>query len=503
MPNQIKAGAAISYTAILVNTLLGLLYTPWMVKQIGTSDYGLYSLIGAFLSYFILDFGLGEAIARYISLVVAKKEYEKVSCILSTALRIYLIIDLIVFVVLCVCYGFLENIFGSLTPLEIEKLKVIFCIAGFFSLCSFPLMPINGTLIAHERFICLKLSDLTQKVLVVVLTVIVLLLGYGLYALVLINGLLGLLVAIYKYGYAKKKINLNIDLRIFDRSLAKSLFKFSIWVFVIGIAQRLTINISPTILGMRASTLQISVYAIAAMLEAHTWNFANALNGLFMPRVANLTEKGSSRKEVTDLMIKVGRVQLFVTGLIITGFLLVGKSFIQLWMGTSFQMSYYVAMLIICPGIITLTQSIANTLLYVENEIRYRAILFFSSSLVSCVLSYILSQQYGALGCGIGISFSIIVCQVLGMNIVYRYKLKLDIVRFFKECHLKMMVPMVITVVLFVVIKEYVAISTWINLLIMVAGYILTYVFLMWILSLNSFEKGLFLSIVNRIRNKR
>ena len=47
--NQIKQGAIISYIAIFFNIAAGLIYTPWMVGQIGVSDYGLYALIGAFL----------------------------------------------------------------------------------------------------------------------------------------------------------------------------------------------------------------------------------------------------------------------------------------------------------------------------------------------------------------------------------------------------------------------------------------------------------------------
>ena len=51
--NQIKAGAIISYFAIVFNIITGLLYTPWMVRQIGQSNYGIYSLaLTSFLFYY-------------------------------------------------------------------------------------------------------------------------------------------------------------------------------------------------------------------------------------------------------------------------------------------------------------------------------------------------------------------------------------------------------------------------------------------------------------------
>lgn len=305
MSNQIRKGAFISYTTIAINILLGLLYTPWMIDKIGVSDYGLYALISAFLSYFILDFGLGEAIARFLALAVANKDSARIKSIINSSIRIYLLIDLGIFLTLCIIYCYLNNIFGNLTDTEQEKLHVIFCIAGFFSILSFPLMPLNGILIANERFVCIKTCDLVQKTAIALLSIIAILLSYGLYTIILIHGLSGLLTGIYKAYYARSYLNLKINLRDYNSSTIKSLFKFSFFVFVIGIAQRLTVNICPTILGIQSTTLQITIFSIASALEAHTWTFANALNGLFLPKVAKLSLKDSSQVEITNLITTV------------------------------------------------------------------------------------------------------------------------------------------------------------------------------------------------------
>ena len=62
---QIKEGAFLSYFSIGVNILSGLLYTPWMVNQIGQSNYGLYTLAHSLISLLLVDFGLSSATARY------------------------------------------------------------------------------------------------------------------------------------------------------------------------------------------------------------------------------------------------------------------------------------------------------------------------------------------------------------------------------------------------------------------------------------------------------
>ena len=140
---QIKLGAVMSYTAIMFNIVAGLIYTPWMIRQIGRADYGLFALVGSFLSYFVMDFGLGNAIARFISKYRAENREEAIGELLGLTTKLYLLIDLCILIFLVILFFFIENIFVKLNPGEIEKFRVIFCIAGFFSIVSFPFMPLK------------------------------------------------------------------------------------------------------------------------------------------------------------------------------------------------------------------------------------------------------------------------------------------------------------------------------------------------------------------------
>ena len=54
--NQLRVGAILNYLIIGLNTLVGLLYTPYMLRMMGQSEYGLYSLVASVISYLtILD----------------------------------------------------------------------------------------------------------------------------------------------------------------------------------------------------------------------------------------------------------------------------------------------------------------------------------------------------------------------------------------------------------------------------------------------------------------
>lgn len=491
MGNEIKKGAIISYLAIIVNLIIGLLYTPWMIHEIGVSDYGLYSLVTAFLSYFILDFGLGDSVARFLSVALAKKNVKEAEDTINTALRIYLIIDAIILILLIIIFLFLSDIFHRFSPAEIQKFRVIYCIAGFFSVSSFPFMPLNGILISNEKFSFLKGCDLFQKLTTVALIIIALLCGGGLYMLVLVTGLTGFVIALVKYRFVKRKLDVKIDIKNSKMSTAKALFRFSMWVFIINIAHRLTLSACPTILGIESTTDQISIFSIAVMLEGHMWNMANALNGLFVPKVSSLSLRETSRKDISDLMIRVGRVQFIIMGLLLTGFFVFGRQFLVLWMGRSFVDSYFVAVLILAPGIITYTEAIGDTLLSVVNEIRWRAYLFIGAALTGCIISIFLATKYGAIGCGIGIFTSLLLCKTIGMNIVYEKVLGLDIKRFFLNCHLKLVWPLLIALVPVLIIHQFIHATNWLYLISEILIYAIVYSFSMWFMGMNVSEKDL------------
>jgi len=469
----------------------GLVYTPWMVGKIGVSDYGLYALMAAFLTYFLLDFGLDQAIARYIARYRAQGNEGAVSSLLGITTRLYLLIDLAILVVLVVVYFFLADIFKQLAPSEIARLEVVYIIAGFFSVVSFPLKPVNGAMIAYERFVVLKLVEVAQKILVIGLMVAALMMGKGLFALVLINGFVGFAIRLFLFAYLKHKERIRINLTHYNKPLARELLGFSVWVFVVGIAQRLTLNIVPTILGVFSGTRAIAIFAIAMLLEAYTWTFASALNGLFLPKVSRMVSVSENRQEVTNLMIRVGRLQLLVTGMLIIGLVIFGRAFINLWMGPDFEKSYFIALLLILPGLVTLTQNIASTLVVVENRVKFQALLMLSAGVMSLGVGVALAPSLGALGTAIGVFVSLVLAQVVAMNFFYHKEMKLNIIRFFKETHLRLLPPMFAAGLAGYALQHFFDVSTWFDLVLIIAAFVAVYSAIMWFAAMNTEEKNL------------
>ena len=57
--DQKKAGVLLSYGQTVLSTLISLVYTPVMLRLLGQSEYGLYTLVNGFISNLsLMSFGL-------------------------------------------------------------------------------------------------------------------------------------------------------------------------------------------------------------------------------------------------------------------------------------------------------------------------------------------------------------------------------------------------------------------------------------------------------------
>lgn len=488
--NAIKQGALISYMAIFLNIAISIVYTPWMIRQIGMSDYGLYSLVGTFISYFIIDFGLSGAITRFIAKYRAEGDQQKVENMLGLTTKVYLCIDAVIFFILFICYFFLKNIFTGLTADEVEKLKVLYVIAGTFSVLSFVWHPMNGAMMAYEYFVENKLMDMFHKVGTVMLIVVALLLHGGVYELVFITGAVGFLTSLFKFIIFKHKSHIHINWRYSERQEMKNLLSFSVWVFLTSMAQRFRLTMMPTILGILANSTEISIFALGMTIEAMTYTLSSALNGLFLPKVTRMLHSGDNGKQVTDLMIRVGRLQLYIIGLIIMGFWLVGSEFLHLWVGDNFNNSYYVVLLLTVFNIVSLTQYIAGDVVYVENKVRYTATLTFVSSALSLLGALILAEYLGAIGCAIAFCIAMTLNQVW-LNIFYHRTLHLEIGRFFRDCHGRILPTLLGVTILAFAVKHFVAIDNWYSFFAFIVGYTFVYLVVSYTFLFNKEEKAL------------
>ena len=190
--NQRKWGAVLSYINILASILVGLLYTPVMLRFLGQSEYGLYSLIGALVGYLsVLDMGLGNTIVRYTAKNRVDGTRRREAELNGLFLFLYSVIGLICLAVGAILYCNMETLFGmTLTAGEMTRAKIMMLLLIFNVSFSFPLSIFAAVLTAYERFIFLRISNILRVVINPLLVLPFLYWGYGSVMMVVVSTVL-------------------------------------------------------------------------------------------------------------------------------------------------------------------------------------------------------------------------------------------------------------------------------------------------------------------------
>jgi len=479
----------ISYISIAFSILSGLIYTPWLIKQLGQSDYAIYSIAIAIMSYFTIDFGIGASITRFIARYRSEGHEEKINKLLGIALKLYIVIDIVALSILSILFFFLQDIYVGLTVAELERLQVVFVITALMIICCIPALPTNGVYIAFGRVFDVKKFDLLQKIFTVAFVCLAIFCGMGLYAVTMINAVVTVGLNITKMLLIHKTERVAPDLRERNKSLTKELFAFSIWVAFAMIADKFFFAAEPSLLGMFSNSTEVAVFAVAASLEGYVLLFSDGLNGIFLPRVTDMVVKKKSASEITDLMIKVGRVQLIIISLFILGIFTQGYDFIRVWFGAEYEKSFFAAVIILIPCFIHMTEAIGIEMVYATNNVKYRALAYISGSVVNIIVTAILAPKLGAIGAAIGIASGFSIGHEIVLNIVYAKILKLELKRFFVSCHLKMLLPGIIMTIIGVVMARVFPVNGRLGIIVRCVIWALLYIVCIFFMFCNKEEK--------------
>ncbi len=297
-----------------------------------------------------------------------------------------------------------------------------------------------------------------------------------------------------KYTDCKPNYKHNEEIKIGE------IIGFSAWSTVISIAARCIFLLMPTVLGAVSGTASIATFGFASSLEGCVYLIANALNGLFMPHIARLSVHEDKEKNILDLMIKVGRIQIYIIGLLIIGFIVVGDLFVNdIWLGKGYEELYFNTILLILPSYINLPQQIANTYVTIANKVKNQAIVYVVIAIINVGLSIPFAKRWGATGACLSIFIAYMVRNVL-MNIIYKRELNIDIFEFFKQSFFKIAPMQIVAIIIGISLKKaFHNMNGRVEFIVLAILITVIYSLLMYYFVMNDTEKNL---IRNRFKNK-
>lgn len=501
--NQLKAGVVLNYVVIFLNTVVGLLYTPYMLRMMGQSEYGLYSLVASVIAYLtVLDLGFGNAIVRYTAKFRAEKKTEEQYEMFGMFFLLYLVIGIIAFGIGLGLYFNVDTLFGNtMTAVELGRARIMMLLLVANLAFTFPMSIWGSVIQAYEDFVFQKSLNIFRIILNTAVMICLLHFGYKAVAMVVVQTIFNVLTLVVNFIYCRRKLNIHIYFRFkhFHWGFLKEVAIYSFWIFLNAIMDRVYWSTGQFVLGAMVGTAAVAVFAIAIQLEGMYMQFSTAISSVFLPKVTAMVATNRSRKEISDLFIRTGRIQYIVLAYILSGFIIFGQQFIELWAGTGYSDAYIISLLFFIPLTVPLIQNLGITILQARNEMKFRSVLYIIIALVSLAMQIVLTRFFGGIGCAMGVSGALVVGQILIMNVYYRRRQDLDIKTFWKEISKMSIIPIVLIFSSMLVIRHFFALDSWGKLILGIVAFSLVYIPLFFRFSMTDDERNLFISMFHKI----
>jgi O-antigen/teichoic acid export membrane protein len=471
--------------------------------MLGQSEYGLYSLVSSVLAYLtIMDFGFSNSIIRYTAKLRAEKNERKTYELFGMFLFLYVIIGVITVVIGFIMYANIDSLFSeSMTSDEIHRARIMMGLLIGNLAIGFPFNVFSSIVFAYEKFLFQKNLNIIRILANTMIMVLLLHLGYKAIALVVVQTLLNIGVHISNCIYCFNRLRIKISFKHFDYTLLKEIGAYSFWIFIMMIVDRLYLYSGQFVLGVVEGAKSVAIFAVAMQLINMFVAFSTSMSGVFLPRVTEIVTKSNRNKDVSDLFIKIGRMQFIVLSFLFVGFAIFGSEFVTLWAGKEYSDVYMLSILIFLPSLIPLSQNIGIVILQARNSMKFRALSYLVISLASVFLQFILVKKIGIMGSGISLSLSTVIGQILIMNIYYMKVQGIDIVRYWIEVISMSIVPVIFLGLSFVLKKmTHIEFSCWTDWIVSVLLFSVIYLLASYRCQFNQYEKSLVINMSNKLK---
>lgn len=490
--NQMKAGVVLTYVNMGLGTLIPMFYTPVMLQILGQNEYGLYSLSNSVISYLsLLSFGLGGTVVRYIAKYRAAGEKDKIEHIAGLAILLYTILALVVIIV----GGILSYNSGSifqegLSLAEREKIKILIIIMAFNTAISFPISVFASIVMAYERFVYRQLVNILSTVLAPCINLVALYLGYTSIGLAVCSTILQVLMLPLYAGYCNKAIGIHPCFKNMPFHLLKEMLGFSAFVFLGSLVDLLFWSTDKVILGMLAGTSAVAVYNIGSQFNNMLTSLSTAFTSVLTPKTTIMAANKASNEEMTELFIKIGRLQYILISLALSGFIVFGKQFIILWAGKQYGDAYLIALVTLIPLSIPLIQNTGVSILLAENKHRFRSVVYLIIAIINIVSTYCVVPEWGGIGAAVCSGISYIIGQGVIMNIYYHKVIGLNVLKFWKNIFHMSIAPAIVLILGEFVMRRAV-VDGWKTLFTGIIIYAMIFMVGLYLFGVNSYEKAI------------
>jgi len=401
-----------NWAGFLVHTAIAFYLSPFLIHSLGKEVYGLWILVGSLTGYMgVLDMGVRSAIVKYTSAYFAKKDFKELSNVVNNSITLFSLFSGVILTVVAILFFFLEELF-VIEPDMLTTSKIVFIIMGINLALVFPLNVFGGMISGLQRYEITNGLSIVFSIIKLVLLIIFINKGYGIVALALITVGLDQLKHLIFFFVIKKLIpEYKFHFMAYNKEASKKILKFSFQTFLIVISEMAIYYSDSIIIGAFLALSTVTFYVVAWTLLDYLRKIVNKIAFVLMPAASEM-EAHNKDDHIKSLYAQSTKYSLLILIPILSVLIIMGDSFLVLWLGEEFRKSYMVLLILGAGEIFSLMQSIANQMLVGLGRHKLIAKHKIYMAILKIGLSILLLHYFDILGVALGTTIPTLVITI-------------------------------------------------------------------------------------------
>ena len=489
--SEVKYGALLSYVSIFLNSIYGLIISPYILSTVGAGEYGVYKTISAFtVAFMVLDLGLGSTMMRYIAKFRADNEEKQVSNYVAMCFVQASILIVVLTGIMTAVYFSLDSIYsGGLSSAELHKAKQLYIFLAAGIVLHIVENVAHGVLTGYNRFILAKSLSIGRLILRIALIFVILIFIKNTLAVVLIDLFLTVLLTVVELLHIKFGLRLKVHLTKWDNKLFISSFKYTVLMLVTSIAAQVNTNLDNVVIGAIVGSVAVTVYSYGTLVFSMFEQLSTAISGVLLPTVTNILAKDDEQhSNAFKFIIKIGRAQFALLGAALIGFIVVGKRFINVWLGQGFEDIYTIVLILMVPALFELCVNACLSILRAKNMIGFRTAILLVTTILNAIITIVGTRIWNYYAAAIGTALSFLIGSVIIMNIYYYKKLKFNMFKVYFRIF-KGIVPCLLISGIVCALVSHLIKSNLLGLVLSIVAFVVVYGVTLLLFGLNKDER--------------
>jgi O-antigen/teichoic acid export membrane protein len=405
---QILKNATSNYVRQLIQIVIFVVLTPFIVSKVGSDDFGLWSLIQATIGLLgLMDLGFSTSVVKYVAEARGAEDNKRLGDLTSTFFWQYSGLGFLTLLATGALVPFLGPIFG-IPDEKLVTAQIVFALIGIRAGLGLPLGLFAGILVGYQQQLLSNITRVFGTASYAILTWWALSVSPTIETLAWVSLGTGVFANLLSMGFCLYGApGMSLAPSRFRWSLLREISSFSLWFFLIQISLLLATRVDTIVINAALPLTAVAVYTVAIRIAERAQSLCKQLTNTLTPVIAELKGAGEE-KNIRALFLKGSMLSVAAGAPLILGLMWLSTEICVVWMGEEFRDASTPNRLLLAATLVSILHSNSENVLSMTGHQRFLALATLGGQLLNLGLTIALVSGFGLNG----VAFATLVAQL-------------------------------------------------------------------------------------------